>query len=491
MDADFQQLLAERAERDPHGIAVIDETGSLTNAQLDAQISAVAQEVTALGADRVAIVASNSSAYLVHAFGVWRAGGLLVTVYPSSPSDEIAYALEHSGVELVYADAECAPRIPSGVRVLDLAERAPAPRPSLTGSPRPEARALVCYTSGSTQRPKAVVHTHAGLLAGARAYADVWHLGASDTTLVVLPMAWVFGLTTTSMAAIASGGRVRSVRRARADALREAILRDEVTFIAGVTTIFAKLLDAVREGGLDGHRVRLCISGGEPRNERVFDAWRTATGVPVHDVYAASECFPVVTYDPQRDPEPVDGCAGRVAPGSALRLWDADRETWIDGPGVGEAFVRGGALFVEYEGDPETTAAARTADGWYRTGDLVELRPDGLVKVLGRLSGMIIRGGANVSPAEIERVMHAMPEVDVAIALGLPDEQFGQRIVAVVRPAAGEHVDPQAVIDGCARSLAAYKVPSAVVVLDELPLNERTGKYDRRALEAQLLEMSA
>jgi len=306
----------------------------------------------------------------------------------------------------------------------------------------------------------------------------------------VLPMAWVFGLTTTSMAAIASGGRVRSVRRARADALRDAIVHDGVTFMAGVTTIYAKLVEGMAQGGLDGHRLRLCISGGEPRNERVFDAWRAITGVPVHDVYAASECFPVVTYDPELDPAPIDGCAGRVAPGSALRLWDEERETWIDGPGTGEAFVRGGALFAEYEGDAETTAAARTPDGWYRTGDLVELRPDGLVKVLGRLSGMIIRGGANVSPAEIERVIQVMPDVDVAIALGLPDDRYGQRIVAVVRPVDGRDVDPAAVIEGCAASLAAYKVPSDVVVVEELPTNPRTGKVDRRALEAQLQEAS-
>lgn len=491
MDADFQQLLAERAARDPHGVAIVDETGSTTNAELDAQVTAIAHEVSASGAARVAIVASNASAYLAHAFGVWRAGGLLVTIYPSSPADEIAYALEHSRVGLVYADAECAPRIPAGVEVRDLATPDPDARPWLAGSPDPDARALVCYTSGSTQRPKAVVHSHAGLLAGARRYGEMWRLGPDDTTLVVLPMAWVFGLTTTSMAALASGGRVRSVRRARPDALRDAIVQDTVTFMAGVTTIYAKLLDSIADGGLDGHRLRLCISGGEPRNERVFDAWRAATGVPVHDVYAASECFPVVTYDPELDPEPVDGCAGRVAPGSALRLWDSDRDAWIDGPGTGEAFVRGGALFLEYEGDPETTAAARTPDGWYRTGDLVELRPDGLVKVLGRLTGMIIRGGANVSPAEIERVIQAMPGVDVAIALGLPDEQYGQRIVAAVRPLEGRHLDADAIIAACAASLAAYKVPSEVVVVDDLPVNERTGKVDRRALEARLQEASA
>ncbi|WP_309066229.1 class I adenylate-forming enzyme family protein [Microbacterium sp.] len=486
MPGTFSEHLRQRAGADPAGVAVIDEHGDMTNADLDALADAVAHEVRAAGAQNVAVIASNSARFLAHAFGVWRAGATLVTVYPSSPAAEIAYALEHSGVQLTFADEELAERIPEGTQTRSLTRHVVPTGPFAGPEPDGGAAALVCYTSGSTQRPKAVVHSHASVLAGAAAYGDVWRLGPGDTTLVVLPMAWAFGLVTTSMAALLSGGRVRSVRRSKPEAVLEAISADRVTFVAGVTTIFAKLVDLIEtRGGLDEHRIRLCISGGEPRNEGVFDRWRALTGVPVHDVYAASECFPVVTYDPVIDPVPVEGCAGRVVPGADLQLRDPDTGQRIESPGIGEAYARGPALFTEYQGDPETTARVLT-DGWYRTGDLVEVRADGLIRVLGRLSGMIIRGGANVAPAEIERVVRQEPDVADAVALGLPDERFGQRIVVVVTGADGVHPDAEAVLARCRDELAGYKVPEEVVVVDSFPVNERTGKIDRRRVEEQL-----
>jgi long-chain acyl-CoA synthetase len=481
----FADHLRARATVTPGGVAVIDELGAVSNGELDSLTDAVAAEVMESGATRVAIIASNSTRFLAHAFGIWRAGATLVTVYPSSPTSEMGYALAHSDVTLVFADDECAPRVPDGYDVRRIDRALMPDRAAESLDVDRNAVALICYTSGSTQHPKAVMHSHASLLGGALAYAQVWHLGPADTTLVVLPMAWAFGLVTTSMAALISGGQVRSIRRANPELLLKAVVESRVTFIAGVTTIYAKMVEALQGGAsIEDHAVRLCISGGEPRNELVFDAWRGLTGVPVHDVYAASECFPVVTYDPFEDPEPTPGFAGRVAPGSALRLWDDASSSWVDGAGVGEAFVQGAAFFSGYEHDPDNTAKALEHIGWYRTGDLVELRDDGLVRVLGRLSGMIIRGGANVAPSEIERVVREDHAVDDAVALGLPDPSYGQRIVVVVTPVPGRHPDPSVIIERCRRELAGYKVPQAVLVVDSLPLNTRTGKIDRRAVEA-------
>lgn len=490
MTGTFSERLRRRAAAQPAGVAVIDELGQITNGDLDDLVDAIAHEIYGLGATTVAVVANNSAHFLAHAFAVWRAGATLVTIYPSSPAAEVDYALRHSGVDLVFVEHDLEDRLPQGFehRLINRTIKRGGGR-FKADEPDPRSPALICYTSGSTQRPKAVVHSHASVLAGALAYSDVWRLGTTDTTLVVLPMAWAFGLVTTSMAALVSGGRVRSVRRAKPALLLDAIVSDRVSFVAGVTTIFAKMVELLAAlGELPGHRIRLCISGGEPRNEEVFAAWKRLTGVPVHDVYAASECFPVVTYDPIADPEPVAGFAGRVAPGSALKLWDVDDGVWIDGAGIGEAFVRGPALFTEYQGDPEATAKALTADGWYRTGDLVELREDGLVRVLGRLSGMIIRGGANVAPAEIERVVRQNADVEDAVAVGLPDSRFGQRIVVVVTGVAGSGPDESAIIARCRAELAGYKVPEEIIVVDAFPLNERTGKIDRRALEQQILE---
>lgn len=485
----FLDVLNERVLTASTTVAVTDEAGDHSFERLDAEIDAVAVRVTEFGASRVAVIASNSARFLVHVFGIWKAGGTAVTIYPSSPAAEVAYALEHSEVGLVFADQSAATKVPEQYPV-ELVDR-PLDRVEFRRATPldPEREALICYTSGSTQRPKAVLHSHASLLRGAESYAAVWHLGPADTTLVVLPMAWAFGLVTTSMAGLVSGGRLRSIRRAQPESLIEAIVGSGVTFIAGVTTIFAKLVAAMNAGTrFDTASVRLCISGGEPRHEGVFAEWRSLTGVPVHDVYAASECFPVVTYDPSIDPEPVEGCAGRIVDGSAIKLWDEKTGTFFEGPGIGEAFVRGGALFTEYQGDPEQTAKVLTSDGWYRTGDQVELRPDGLVRILGRLSGMIIRGGANVAPAEVERVIRGVEFVEDVVVLGVPDPVYGQRIVALIRAGVDGTPTSDAVLERCAAELAGYKVPSDVVFVDDFPVNDRTGKTDRRLLEVQLLE---
>ena len=483
----FTEILGELARQEPTATAVIDELGGVSLEQFNAEIDAVAFEVARSHTDRVAVIASNSARFLVHVFGVWRAGRTAVTIYPSSPGAEIAYALDHSEVGLVFADEAAAAKIPDGRPVVLLDRDLPHNSDYSPETVDPREDALICYTSGSTQRPKAVLHSHASVLQGAQAYAKVWHLGPRDTTLVVLPMAWAFGLVTTSMAGLVSGGRIRSVRRAHPEAVIDAINGSGVTFVAGVTTVFAKLVTALNTGSrLDAPSLRLCISGGEPRHEGVFTEWRRLTGVPVHDVYAASECFPVVTYDPLLDPEPVAGYAGRIVEGSELQLWDEESATLAPGPGIGEAFVRGGAFFSCYQGDPELTDKARTADGWYRTGDIVEVRDDGLVRVLGRLSGMIIRGGANVAPAEVERAIRDLDDVDDVVVLGVPDAVYGQRIVALVRGFDGRAPDVEAVLEHCRQQLAGYKVPSEVIVTGDFPVNDRTGKIDRRLLESQL-----
>ena len=301
-------------------------------------------------ADRVVLVADNSADHLAAAFAVWRAGGVLVTIYPSSTEAELAFAIERAEPVAVVA----------GTRVVATVRAAAGGRPvaeldgtgALAGVPGdrrrpvaggpgpglidPDALALICFTSGSTARPKAVMHSPrraARCRRGVRRASGT--SGPHDATLVCLPMAWAFGLVTTSMAALLD--RAAASWRwpaAEPEAMLAAMADDGVTFFAGVTTMFGKLVQHLesRDGPRpDLSRLRLCISGGEPRNEAAFSRWQQLTGCPVHDVYAASECFPVVTYDPvrgsaaaagQRRPGRGRGCpaAGRPGgPGRAAR----------------------------------------------------------------------------------------------------------------------------------------------------------------------------
>jgi long-chain acyl-CoA synthetase len=480
----------------PDAVAVADATMRLTYHQLDERATRLARRIAALELGpqaRVALIGDNSAAHLMAALAVWRAGATLVTIYSSSTEAELEYALGHSRPSLVIA----APPVVAAVRraadrsqvsVVELTdagdvlglhdEHDDAELPEVD----PEALALICYTSGSTSTPKAVMHSHGGLASAAAAYATVWHLGPDDVTLVSLPLAWAFGLVTTSMATLTAGGEVVLLARSDPASLLRSFVEHEVTFFAGVTTLFVKMVEALEaDASLPRPAsLRLCISGGEPRNDAAFERWRQLTGCPVHDVYAASECFPVVTYDPVRDPEPYPGVAGRVVPGAAIRLVD------------GEAWVRGPALMLGYLDDPELTASVLTSDGWYRTGDLVEVDSDGYVSVVGRLSDLIIRGGANVSPAEVEAVLVRHAAVREATVVGLPDPVYGEQVAAavVLDPDAGT-LDVGELLDHCTALLAAYKRPTVFVVVPELPRNTNTGKVQRRQVAALVAQQLA
>jgi long-chain acyl-CoA synthetase len=225
------------------------------------------------------------------------------------------------------------------------------------------------------------------------------------------------------------------------------------------------------------------VSGGEPRNESAFNRFQRFSGCAVHDTFCASECFPLITYDPVADPQPVPGSAGKLVPRSELKVVDAQGHR-VGPDEVGEALSRGTGLMLGYWRDPEQTEEAMTEDGWYRTKDLVRVDADGYVFVVGRLSDMIIRGGSNVSPAEVERALRAQPSIRDAAAVGVPDSLHGQAVTAAVVLADGAHLDVSALRRSLANELATYKIPTRFVETDQLPVNATTGKVDRRAVAA-------
>jgi len=482
--------------------AIVDDEHSWTYAELLEAVERRADALTAAGVragDRIALVAENSGFFLVTAFAVWQAGAVLVTVYPSSPVADLTYCLDNSDPVLVLADAHTVDAVrqavPAELPVAVIDEQFTVARIRGNRMPNPDGlRApinLICYSSGTTSRPKAIMLSSSAVFNGADVYARVWRLSPDDKTIVCLPMAWLFGLDTTSMATLVGGGTVIALRRSRPEMIVDAIAKHRATFLAGVTTMFTKLvayLDRL-EDKPDLSSLRLCISGGEPRNEAAFDRWRTLTGCPVHDTFCATECFPFVTSDPIIDPEPVRGSAGRVVPGSLVRVVDADGHEVPAGE-IGEALTTGPGLMLGYWRDEEQTRAAVTPDGWYRTKDLIRIDADGFVYVVGRLSDMIIRGGSNVSPAEVERVLREHPSVRDVCVVGLPDDIYGQRVAAAVVPAS-EGFDAEALTAFAADQLPAFKVPTSYHVVDQLPLNPRTDKVDRRCVAEQLRTQGA
>jgi long-chain acyl-CoA synthetase len=486
-------LEAAAAHRDR--TAIVDRDRQVTFAELSAAASRTCGWLMERGigpGDRVMLLAENSADYLETALGVWMSGAVLATAYPSSARPELEYVLANSQPRLVLADA------PRTAAILEARARDDRPDVHLLGDTtggapdagrrdiRPDAAALICYTSGTTSRPKPVMHSHAGLLAATQIMGRCWHMSPEDRTLVCLPMAWVFGMVTASLVTLARGGAAVVLPRYNPVHVMTAIENEHVTVLPSVTTVFTKLVRYIEESDreFDTSSVRLCLAGGEPRNEPVFERWEKLSGCPVHDVYAATECFPVVTYDPIADPRPRRGSAGKVVPDAEMRLLDGAGRPVRDGE-VGEAFWRGPGLMLGYNDEPELTSRALTDDGWYRTGDHVRVDADGYVYVVGRVSDMIIRGGSNVSPAEVEAALTQHPAIADAGVVGLPDPEYGELVATAIVTSDGHRLDQQEIADFLSTRLAAYKIPTLLQTVEELPRNA-TGKVARKLLADQL-----
>lgn len=444
---------------------------------------------------RVALVAESSADYLATALAVWRSGGVLVTVYPSSGPGDLEYAVDTSDPALIITS-------PSVNHAAISAAARNAPIVDITdfqvtevrhgASPNPEGLreplSMICFSSGTTSRPKAIMLSATAIYNCADTYGEVWHLSPEDKAIICLPMAWLYGLASTSLAVLLRGGTVIVVPRARPDMLAPAISEHSATFLAGVTATFGKLAQYLEQQGITNTAfpsLRLCITGGEPRNEVAFGRWQAVTGVPVLDAYCASECLPLVTYDPFTDPAPKPGSAGKLVPRSRLKVLDVDG---IEVPAgqIGEAYSTGPGLMLGYWRDDEQTRTVITEDGWYRTKDLVRVDDEGFVFVVGRLSDVIIRGGTNISPAEVERVLQQHPSVSEVAVVGLPDDVYGQRVVAAIVPRSSAPLDPVDLKKFTGERLSSYKVPDEFITVASLPANATTGKVSRKEVTAML-----
>lgn len=497
----YWEYLAEVARKRPDAPALVDDERSYTYADVVRLVRERADRLRRAGVrdhDRVALVAENSADYAIAAFAIWSAGAVLVTVYPSTPPVDLGVTLRDADPVLVLTDSRTEPSVqesmvdvPDRFSTVDLTLQSADSVSVVPAAPTPpELRGrlhMICYSSGTTSRPKAIMLSEQGLFNGARTYAEVWHLGPDDVSLVSLPMAWLYGLNTTTMSTLLAGGTAVCLRRARPESVARAIAAHRVTVMTAVTTILNKLVAYLEQSEQvpDLTSLRLVVSGGEPRNESAFDRLGEFTDVPVHDTYCASENYPLITYDPVRDPLPRPGAAGRLVPRSELRVVADDGMDVTPGE-TGEAWSRGAGLFLGYWNDAAATAASLTEDGWYRTGDLIREDDDGYVHVVGRKSDMIIRGGSNVSPAEVEQILLKHPSVAEAAVVGMPDPVYGEEVVAVIVPASGAPVDMDELKSFVAASAAGFKVPTFLKIVEQLPHNETTHKVNRRTVKRQL-----
>jgi len=386
----------------------------------------------------------------------WRIGAVAVPIHHAAGAADVDVIVEDTAPSLVVEDA-----LPDGEPVRD-------------GASSPADAAVVLYTSGSTARPKGVIHTHRGLAYKARLMAAVHGLQADDAVLMPAPLAHISGLQN----GITLPGVVpmRAVFMARWDpeeAVR-IIERERITFMIGPPTFFISLMAASNFTPSAVSSLRLVSSGGAGVTPAFVEEAQRVLGCVVKRTYGSTEAPTITTTQPGDDPVKAMTTDGRPTGAVELRT----------DPATGELLVRGPELFCGYT-DPRRNVDAFTDDGWFRTGDLAAIDDDGWLTIVGRLKDIIIRGGENIPAAEVEATLEAHPAVRHAVAVGAPHERLGEQVVAYVMVTPGAGFDLAACREWFAtRGVAKFKTPEHVVVVDELPLLA-AGKPDRGALRAR------
>jgi malonyl-CoA/methylmalonyl-CoA synthetase len=448
----------------------------LTRDQLRAEAEQVAGGLARAGVkpgERVGLYAANSLDWVIAYLGVQRAGACVVPMNPDYHSGEAQHILSDADPALVIADPPRAAIVESlGRRVVPLDElpRAdPPPMPGLT----PDSPAAILYTSGTTGRPKGAVLDHGGLLAQARGAINAWRWTSRDVLVHALPLFHLHGLGIGLHGTLLSGGSATLVQFSPASVVAELTRPgpERGTMFFGVPSMYQRLCDWLDQHATDLSHVRVFISGSAPLPPALFDRCSRLLGQPPVERYGITEGGIVVTnpYEGPRQP----GRVGFPFPGVEVKLGELD-----------EVLLKGGQVFKGYWRNPTATEEAFTDDGFFRTGDVGEIGDDGTLAIRGRLKELIISGGFNVYPREVELVLETHPAVDEVAVAGVPSDAWGEEVTAYVVPAKAAQVDESELIAFARERLAAYKCPRRVVVVEKLPRNAM-GKIERSKLVIQ------
>jgi long-chain acyl-CoA synthetase len=483
--------LLRSADVRPDQVAVRLDGSSLTYRELDqasARVAALLRDQDARPGDRLGVMLPNVIQFAVVYYGVLRAGCVVIPMNPLLKAREVAYYLADSGARSLFAwhavadeatagadeaGASCLPVAAEPATVLDA-----GPETDFLVARSDDDTAVILYTSGTTGRPKGAELTHSNLVRNADSVRgpELFGLGEDDVVFGGLPLFHAFGQTCALNGAVTAGATLTLLPRFDAGKVLEIIERDKVTVFEGVPTMYSALLSHPERSRYDVTSLRMCVSGGAAMPVEVLRAFEDAFGCVVLEGYGLSETSPVASFNhPHGDRKA--GSIGTPIAGVRMRLADDDGNDVPPG-GVGEILISGHNVMKGYWSRPEATEAA-IRDGWFRTGDMGRVDADGYYYVVDRKKDLIIRGGFNVYPREVEEVLYEHPAVAEAAVIGVPHPSLGEEVGAAVTLRPGSQATPEELRDYVRGQIAAYKYPRLVWFVDALPKGP-TGKILKR-----------
>jgi long-chain acyl-CoA synthetase len=494
MGTNLASIVTASAARDGAAPAVRLGGTTLTYGDLDdlsARVATLLREHGLEPGDRVGVMLPNVLEFPPAYYGVLRAGGVVVPMNVLLKRREIAFYLEDSGAKLLLAwhgflgDAE-AGAADAGTELIavepeafaaTLEGLAPAPEMAAVGD---DDTAVILYTSGTTGKPKGAELSHVNLLRNADVSARTnTTVGEGDIVLGALPLFHSFGQTVSMNASVLVGACLTLVPKFDPGEALETMARDGVTHFYGVPTMYGALLHHPGHEDYDLSTLRVCMTGGSSMPVEVLRGFEEAFGTIVLEGYGLSETSPVSSCN-HPDMERKPGSIGTPIEGVEMRIVDENDAEVARGE-VGEIVIRGHNIMKGYWGRPDATAEAMRG-GWFHSGDLGKVDEDGYFYVVDRKKDMIIRGGYNVYPREVEELLFEHPAIREAAVVGVPHDQWGEEVGAAVVLEPGEEVAPEEISAWVRERIAAYKYPRVVWFLDELPKGP-TGKIVKREIE--------
>ena len=476
-----------RAADAPNGPAVADDHVDLNNAQFaDAvrRASVALRERGVAAGDVVAVKLPNRTELVVAMFAAWRLGAAVTPISPTLVPAEAAYQIEDAAAKVVIVEAPL--EIDAEVDVLSVGDLTAghAPVGLDPAEHRDDALALLIYTSGTTGRPKGVMLDHANLNAMCGMVIDAFKMTADDHSLLILPLFHVNGIVAGTLSPLVAGGRTTIAGRFSPKAFFGQLEKCGATYFSAVPTIYTMLSDLPAEVHPDTSSVRFAVCGAAPASIELLTKFETRYGIPLIEGYGLSEGTCASTGNPL-DGERKPGTVGLPLPGQEIRIVGPDNADVPRGE-TGEVLIAGPNMMRGYLNRPEETAKT-LVDGWLHTGDIGRLDEDGYLVLVDRAKDMIIRGGENIYPKEIETVVYQLPEIAEAAVVGRAHPVYGEEPVLFVSLNSGASISTERIDQHVAHLLSKYKRPAKITILDDLPKNP-VGKIDKPKLRTLIAE---